>query len=823
MLRNNLIIAFRSFRKNRVFTVINVLGLSAGLTACILIALYVRFELSYDDFHTDAANMYRVTTTVKLENEIITRESSTYSGIIEALKNDLPDVQATTAISAFDSEGTFLRIRNSNGGVTPLTGYRGLYADESFFKVFSFPLVNGNAADLLKTPYSAVISERLAQEYFSNDAIGKILEFKDDDRPAKQVTVRGIMKDVPANSHVKFDIIVNLPDQDGNFWEWRGHAYLKLIEGRNPNGIEERLNALALDKNGLKIYADDYGQISTFSLQPITDIHLYSRLEDEFEPGGSGLLVYALVVFAILILIIGWSNYVNLSTAIHFQKIRQIAIRKIVGASKRTLTLQILTESALLNVVALTVAIFLSWNLLSTFSDLIGIHANALNFLDPGFWMGALVFVLISTIVSGAYPALAIVSASPVSAMKGKVHTQSNFSIGKALLVFQFTTATVFIITTITAYRQLTFMQSKELGINIDQVMVVKAFNFDQETWSDSAGGYVVDPVYKQRTLAFSDELRNLKDVVNMASLSHLPGQSPNWGTEFRVYDLDPSKGYSLKAVGVDYDFIPTLEVTLLAGRNFSREYPSDRGNEEKRAIIINETASKLLGFRNPQQAVSRHISTYWGADYEIIGVVRSFHQLSLKEDLTPLYFILQPRALPYFAIDLQTDNLLQLITEIKSIWSRHFPEYPFDYLFLDDYFNRQYQSEVKFTNVTGIFTVLGVFIGCMGLFGLTSHAIVQRTKEIGIRKVLGASVANVIAIFSSDFMKLIILANLIAIPAAYSGISLWLENYAYRTSLVWWVFVVPVVLILLLALATISAQTVKVALKNPVESLKCE
>lgn len=823
MLRNNLTIAFRSLRKNALFSTINVLGLSAGLTACILIALYVRFELSYDDFHTDAANIYRVTTTVKLENEIITRESRTYNGIIEVLKNDLPDVQATTVISAFDSERTFLRIRNSNGDVTPLTGYKGLYADESFFNVFSFPLVKGNAEESLNVQYSAVICEALAAKYFGNDAIGKVLEFKDDDQPVKHLTVRGVMKDVPANSHVKFDIIVNLPEQDGNFWDWRGHAYLKLRAATNHTVIENRLNTLAIHKNGLKTNTDDYGQTSTFFLQPIADIHLHSRLEGEFEPGGSTLLVYALMAFAMLILIMGWSNYVSLSTAIYFKKIRQIAIRKIVGASKRSLTLQILTESAILNIAALSMATFLSWNLLSAFSDVVDIDANELNFLDSGWWFGVLAFLFISTMVSGAYPARALVSESPVRAMKGKVPMEGNFSIAKVLLVFQFTITTVFIITTITGFRQLTFMQSKELGINIDQVMVVKAFNFDQETWSDSAGGYVVDPIYLQKTQAFSDELQKLTNVVNVAALSHLPGQLPEWGTEFKAEGIDPSKAYPLKAIGVDYDFIPTLEIQLLAGRNFSRDYPSDHGNEEKRSIIINETASKLLGFRSPQEAVSQHISTYWGAHYGIIGVIRSFHQLSLKEDVTPLYFILQPRALSYFAIDLQTNNLSQLIPKIKSIWTRHFPDYPFDYLFLDDYFNGQYQGDVKFTKVTGIFTVLGILIGCMGLSGLTSYAIVQRTKEIGIRKVLGASAANVIAIFSTDFMKLIILANLIAIPAAYSGVSLWLKTYAYRTPLEWWVFVVPVALILVLALGTISAQTVKVALKNPVESLKSE
>lgn len=822
MLRNNLIIAFRNLRKDPLFSVINVLGLSVGLAACILIALYARFELSYDDFHKDATNMFRVTTTVKLQNQIITRESSTYHGIIATLKNALSDVRSVAVISAFDSDATFLRIINSNGGVIPLTGYKGLYADESFFKVFSFPLIRGNPLDALAVPNSAVISETLAREYFGNDAIGKTVEFKDDDHAAKPLTVRGVMKDVPPNSHLKFDIVVCLPREDGKFWDWSGHAYLKLREDSDRRYVENRLNALAREKNALKI-DDDYGQASTFCLQPVRDIHLCSTLNDEFEPGGNGLLVHALIVSALLILVIAWINYINLSTAIHFKKIRQIAVRKIVGASKRALTFQLLTESAVLNIAALTIAIVLAWKLLSTFSGLLGINANVLNFSDRGLWTSMLMFFIVSTLASGGYPALTIVSTSPVSAMKGQLQTQSRFSMRRTLLIFQFTIGTVLIATTITAYRQLTFMQKQELGIDIDQVMVIKALSFDQETWSDSAGGYVVDPAYQQKALAFSDEVRNVKDVVNMASLSHLPGQLPDWGTEFRAQGLDPSKAFPLKAIGVDYDFIPTLGVKLLAGRNFSHNHPSDRGNEWKRAVIINETASKLLGFRNPAEAVSRHLSTYWGADYEIIGVVRSFHQLSLKEDLTPLYFVLQSRALPFFAIDLQTGNLSQTIPEIKSIWRRYFPEHPFDYLFLDDYFNRQYQSDVKFSNATGVFSILAIFLGCMGLFGLTSYAIIQRTREIGIRKVLGASVLNVITMFCKDFIKLIAVANIIAMPAAYYGISLWLDNYAYKTPLGWWVFVAPPVIIAVLAVVTVSAQALKVAVRNPVEGLKCE
>ena len=822
MLRSNLIIAFRSLRKNRLFSVINVLGLSVGLTACILITLYVRFELSYDDFHADTKDIYRVATTVSMENEIISRESNTYAGIIQALKKDIPEVRSLTVVSAFDSDATFMRISNSNESVIPLAGYKGLYADDSFFDVFSFALVKGNAAEVLKVPYSAVISEMFAVKYFGNDPIGKILEFKDDGNQAKQLTVVGVMGDVPPNSHLKFDLVVNLPEEDTNFWQWRGHAYLKLREDANVMDIESRLDTEAREMNGLK-RDEDYGQVSTFALQPIRDIHLYSKRENEFEPGGNGLLVYALMVLAILIIIIGWMNYVNLSTAIYLQRVRQIAIRKIVGASKRTLTLQVFTESAVINLAALAIAIVLSWQLLPIFSDMVGISASALDFSDSKFLVGGLIFLTTSTVVSGAYSALDIVSKSPVSAMKGELRTKNNLSIWKALLMFQFIIAASLIMTTIATYRQLTFMQSQELGMDIDQVMVVKALNFDQEAWSDSAGGYVVDPRYQQTTLAFIDELRSIGDVVNVASLSHLPGQLPEWGTEFKAEDIDPSKAYRLKAIGVDYDFIPTLGVQLLAGRNFSHDHASDRGNERRRAVIINETACKLLGFKNAQEAISRHVSTYWGADYEIIGVITSFHQLSLKEDLTPLYFILEPRALSYFAIDLRTDDLSQTIADIKSVWSHHFPDYPFDYLFLDDYFNRQYKGEVMFTTVTGLFTVLAIFLACMGLFGLTCYRIVRRTKEIGIRKVLGASVANVVAMFSADFVRLIVVANIIAIPATYSGISVWLDNYAYKVSLVWWVFAVPLGVILFLTLATVSAQAVKVARSNPAESLKSE
>jgi putative ABC transport system permease protein len=297
----------------------------------------------------------------------------------------------------------------------------------------------------------------------------------------------------------------------------------------------------------------------------------------------------------------------------------------------------------------------------------------------------------------------------------------------------------------------------------------------------------------------------------------------PVWGTEFKAEDIDPNKAISLKAIGIDYGFIPTFRAQVVAGRNFSPDFPSDQGNERKRAVLINETASTLLGFNTPGDAVARHISTYWGADYEIIGVVKSFHQLSLKEHVTPLYFVLHPRALSYFAVKFQAGNVSHSTEQVKVVWEKYFPDYPFNYFFLDQHFYNQYANEQKFAKGTGIFTALAVFIGCMGLFGLTAYSVVRRTKEIGIRKVLGASVSNVIALFSLDFGKLILIASVIALPIVYAAMTYWLDNYAYRISLKWWMFTFPLIGILGFALFTIGLQTIQVALRNPVDSLKHE
>ena len=425
--------------------------------------------------------------------------------------------------------------------------------------------------------------------------------------------------------------------------------------------------------------------------------------------------------------------------------------------------------------------------------------------------------------MAGIYPSWIISSFASVNALKGQSQRGSSFLLRKSLVVFQFAAAIGLMIAALVSLRQLNFMRSKELGITVDKVVVLKAMNFDKETWSDQEGGYVVDSAYMNKVETFKNALRNKASIANVTSLSHLPGEVPNWGTEFKAESIDAEKAYRLLAVGIDYDFISTLNVKLLAGRNFSPEFPSDRGNEGKRAVLLNEAAAKLLGYNTPASAIHSHISTYWGADYEIIGVVNSFHQLSLKENLPPMYFILQPRALSYFAINFKGQNLFDAISDIKASWNDHFPDYPFDYFFLDEHFNRQYQYEQKFSGLLALFTGLAIVIACLGLFGLTAYAIVRRTKEIGVRKVLGATISNVIALFTNDFIKLILIANAVAIPLTYVAATEWLEGYAFRIDLDWWMFALPSMIILIVALVTVSLQTIKVAMRNPVDSLKYE
>jgi putative ABC transport system permease protein len=829
MLRTDAILAGRNMIRNKAFSLINVLGMSVSITVSILILLFVRFELSYDNFHRQGENIYRVSTKVTLQNEVINHETNTYEGIGKALKENFSEVQAATSIYAFNSDKTFIRYEDKEKRLVPLQTFQGLDVDSSFFSVFSFPLAEGNPKIVLREPYSALISESLSSQYFEGNSIGKVLEVYDGET-YNRFKITGILKNIPSNSHVKFDLVTRAKEKNKNFWngdigfwEWGGQTYIRLNEFEKATTLRSKLDALASSNNGLKKDKNDYGQVSTFDLQRLRDIHLYSHLNEEFEVNGSAMLVFSLIFLAGIIVLVAWINYINLATAMADDKAKSIGIRKVIGASRTELISQVMTEAGVFNVLAVFIGFMMVHLLFPFYSNSFGVSLDysALYNFQTFTLLGG--FIFLSTLIAGFYPAFVISRFNPLTSIINKSSAGNGFTFRKVLVVSQFFAATVLMIVTVVAYRQLSFMRNKELGINIDQVVVIKALNFDKETWSNSAGGFVVDSAYQQKLNLFKDALRANATFTNVTSISHLPGELPNWGSEFKATSIDPNKAYRLLAMGVDYDFISTFKVTLLAGRNFSEDFPTDRGNEGKRAVLINEAASKLLGFKSPTDAVHSHISSYWGADYEIIGVVNSFHQLSLKESLQPIYFILQPRALAYYAVNFKNEDMQHVLGQLQRSWQEHFPDYPFNYFFLDQFYDRQYQYDQQFSNIMSLFSGLAVFMACLGLFGLTSYAVVRRTKEIGIRKVLGAGLLNVMALFTHDFARLIVVANAVAIPLVYYGCSRWLENYAYKIPLDWRLFVIPAIMILSTALITVALQTLKVALRNPVESLHHE
>lgn len=826
-LKNYFRLACRSMMRDKVTSTIHVLGLSVGLAVAMLILAYVRFELSYDNFHEHAADTYRVATKVMLQGDVITQESNTYDGIRTALLHDFPEVKTSTSMYALRPEGLFVRYEDEAKLQKPLESFHAFAADEHFFDVFSFPLVEGAASKVFQGDYSAVVSESLARKYFGGDAMGKTLT-TDDGEEKNRFTITGVVKDVPSNSHFTFDLLLHwsgkpkIKQINTDFWVWGGQLYAVLNDRADPKALEEKLNRLALDNNGLKTNKNDYGQTSSFMLQPLRDIHLYSHLQYELSVNGSSVEIYALGLLAIIILFIAWVNYINLSTAVAIEKMKAVGIRKVMGASRLGLWWQVLTEAALFNALSMIIAVAAVAFVFPVMAALVGVPASALVWVDAKVALGLSCFFGVSTLISGAYPAYVIASYYPVAALKGRGAT-ANVSLRKFLVVFQFSAAMMLMVITLVSNQQLTFMRTRALGFRTDRVLVVNAFNFDTEIWSDSAGGFTLDEHYARQAEAFKDALRGASSVANVATLSHLPGESVSWGSEFKASSVDPEKAIRLKAVGVDYDFFNTLGVRVIAGRNFSRDVMTDRGNEGKRAVVLNEEAVKRLGFKNPASAVHQHLQTYWGADYEIVGVVNSYHQLSLKENFEPLYFILQPRALSYFALQLEATDLSNAVSAVEEIWKRHFPDRPFNYFFLDHYFNAQYQSDKRFATITAALSALAIFIACMGLYGLTSCAVAQRTKEIGIRKVLGASLTNLVQLFSRDFVQRILVANVVAIPFLYVGLRQWMESYAFRISLTAWFFVLPLTGMLALALLTVSAKVIFTSLRNPVDSLKHE
>lgn len=793
MLKNYLKIAFRNLWKHKVFSFINIMGLTVGMSACFLIFLYVNFEMTYDAFNTKADRIYRLVTDIKTPSETINTGVTSWA-FAPSIKRDFPEVEAFTRVSG----GSFL-VRK---GDIKFQEEKTIFADSSLFEVFDLKLVKGNPKTALKDQFSLVFTEKAAKKYFGDrDPIGQTLLLSGEGFPA---VVTGVMKDIPENSQIKGDMFVSmstltekfnkgLDEQWGNFG---ATSYLLLTSETSGKALEKKLPAFLKNRAGKLM--TEMNMHYTLFLEPLRDVHLLSTRGSEDSGSMNNVYVFSLV--AIFILLIACINFVNLTTARSVERAKEVGVRKVVGAPRSSLARQFISESILLCLIAFVFAVALSAALIPLFNNLSGkiISTGILGNLP---FVGALfIAAIIIGILAGSYPAMVLSSFEPVVVLKGRFTTSvKGILLRKGLVTIQFGISIALIIATMIVFNQMNFMRNRDLGFSKDQMMIV-----------NSEG----DP----KREAFKESLRGISGIKSTVASSSVPG-----GGNPGAYSEIENKSGDLQIANldlyfVDFDYIPQFNLKMAAGRPFSRDF----GTDTTQAMVINEAASKLFGYNSPEQAIGRRFKQ-WGREGKIVGVIKDFHFRSLQEKIKPLTMRIEPRSSDLVSIKIDGGNIKATIAAVESKWKATMPDRPFSYYFMDEFFDRQYRSEERFEKLFFNFAILAIFISCLGLLGLASYSTMQRTKEIGVRKVMGASVGSIVGLLSKDFLKLVLLAFLIASPIAYYGMHQWLQSFAYRTDIQWWVFLSAAILSTTIAFATVSFQSIKAALMNPVKSLRSE
>ncbi|MDX2048012.1 MAG: FtsX-like permease family protein [Chitinophagaceae bacterium] len=807
MLKSYLKIAWRNLWKNKTFSAINIIGLAAGLACFIMIALYVTDELSYDRYHEKANRIYRVNSDIRFGGtDLIMAVCSDPMGA--TLKKDYPQVEEYTRLYA--SGGSKL-IKKGNSFINE---ERVTHADSTIFDVFTFPALAGNTKTALNELNTVVITESTAMKYFNgvNEAMGKMIE---DGSVLYKVTA--VIKDIPRNSHFNFDFFFSMDNVNygfGNFLSHNFHTYIVLKPGTDPKAFSKNFEQVI--EKYMVPQASQFMQIKNmeefrksgnrlqYSLLPITDIHLHSSRQVELDVNGNIQYIYIFSAVALFILLIACINFMNLSTARSAARSREVGIRKVLGTERKSLIGQFLTESSLTAFISLALAIGIVGLALSWFNDLTGkeIEMNAL--LKPGYLLFLLALPVLVGLVAGSYPAFFLSAFKPISVLKGKVNTGvTKSNLRSTLVIFQFFASIVLITGTIIIYKQLNYIQTTKIGFNKDQVLVV-----------NNPG------IAREKREAFKNEVAKLSGVKSAAFAGYLPvsnsSRSDNtWSTEAVMTEKN---GFNMQNWRIDYDYIPTLGMEIIQGRNFSPEFGSDSS-----AIILNETAAKVTGFDNP---IGKQIYSSDGngpsVPSTIVGIVRNFNFESLRKNVGPLCFRLgNSRWATAFRV--QTSEIGNLISSIENKYKAMAPGMPFSYQFLDESFDNMYREEQRVGKVALTFAFLAIIIACLGLFGLATYMAEQRTKEIGVRKVLGATVPSIVSMLSKDFLKLVLISFGIAAPFGWWVMNKWLEDFAFRISIGWWVFALAGVLALLIAFVTVSFQAIKAAIANPVKSLRTE
>ena len=805
MFINYLKIGFRNLMKHKAYSAIHIFGLALGLASFLLINEYTSFEKSYDRHYADSDQLYRLTTDNIINGKLTVRDAMSFAPSGKMLMDELPEVLSYTVTH---KRGSTVFKKETNLVDEKMV----LAADSNFLRLFNYPILAGNKDQLLVEPYTLVLTESKARKYFgSADPIGKSIEVLGSfNRPFKVV---GVVADVPENTHYKFDILMSLKSIQDRIERdnWNGfnyYTYLKLTPGADVAAMQPKLEPLA------KQYIGEESNLY-FNIQPIEDIHLYSDFTYEPEIHGSAKAVNFLSIISLFILLIAWVNYVNLSTAKAVERAQEVGLRKVVGARKQQLIGQFLVESLLINFFGALAALMLAQVLLPQFNFLVGKTVLTSVLTNTAFLQKLALFFLLGTLISGFYPAFVLSSFKPIGVLKGSFSRSKHGTLlRQVLVVVQFAASLILIANTIIVYRQGQYMTGRDKGIDIEQVIGLENPSFQRDQ---------VDQ-FRSKYKAFNEELDRLSGVEKVGGIMNLPGGgssdiSSNAGGVRIVGVTDIIDG-TVYINAVDEDLQEALGVSLVAGRNFIEEMASDSN-----AVIVNETFLKYLNINDFESVIEEKVQ--FGRDpendmFRIVGVFKDYNRTTLKNSVEPTLFY-RSRIPGNMVVRLQGDDPKAAIQTIENKWAEFFPDSPFAYSFLDNRFEKLYVEDKKFGMLFGNFSILAIIVASLGLLGLASFLAIQRTKEVGVRKVLGATTGSIILLFFKDFIYLLLVAMVIGLPLIYVSMNGWLSNYAYRIDFPWWAMIVACLVIGLFAFATVGFQTYRVAILNPAKTIRYE
>jgi putative ABC transport system permease protein len=814
MITNYLKLAVRNLAKRKGYSLLNILGLAIGIACCLLIFQYVAFERSYDRFESKAKQIVRLRLDSYQQGKLSWQSATVYPAFGPTMKKDFAEVENFCRL--MDAE---LLLSNEQRNVK-FSEKKGYFADPAALSMFDIQLLKGNPATALDGPDKLLLSEATAKKYFgSEDPVGKRLVERDPNY-TRVYEVTGVFKEFPANSHLIINHLASyatvgaINRQFGDTtnatetsWGWYDfYTYLQLKPGTDLKKLESKFPAFCdryINNNEWPKANNVRNEIYAL---PLEDIHLHSNYNQEAEVNGNAQSVSFLFLIAFFIIGIAWINYINLATARSLERAKEVGVRKVMGAVRRNLVSQFMIESILLNLVAFALALGLVFIITPWFNQMVGRTGAAGFYFPASYWLWFLVMFVSGSFIAGIYPAFVLSGFQPVSVLKGLFkNSTSGLLLRKGLIITQFATSVVLIAGTLIVFQQVTYMRNQKLGANINQTLVL-----------DGAGS-VTDSVYQSSFQPFKNDLLKIGAVKKVAASTGIMGREIYWTNGSRRLGADNKGSVTLYNVGIDYDFIPSFALQLKAGRNFSKDFPTDR-----RAIILNETAAKLLGLTDYEKAVTESILS-GGDTARVVGIMADYHHQGLQKAIDPMVFRFRPNSRSAYSVKIETADMSSAIAAVERTWSKHFPSDPFSYFFLDDFFNQQYKADQLFGKVFGLFAFLAILIACFGLLGLSAYNVLQRTKEIGIRKVLGASAQNLLFILSKDFLLLIGIAFVLAVPITWLVMNNWLRGFAYRINIGWWVFAAAGILAILIALITISMQAVKAILANPVKSLRTE